>query len=238
MQRTPLWDKWFCKENSASKCQKICAKCQEHNAECHTAKCKKNCEKCQKHRGECHFEACREHLNECHEWKKFTEKILGLLLRWDEVKTRAKHSAAKQIEEASVNGNCDGKCKKLIEEEWRKSMLDTLLTKNVNGYMECIEENNDHVGTSADSPFTLNLHMALKAVEQANVALMEDQQMPGLIRFKNEALYFKQMDNWERWLTGSAEEELSNNGTTDADDSPRMAQTSAMDIKSLAPRRR
>ncbi|KAL3068271.1 hypothetical protein niasHS_016239 [Heterodera schachtii] len=159
------------------------------------------------------------------------------------VKTRAKHSAAKQIEDvASKNGNCDGKCKKRIEEEWRKSMLGTLLTVNANDYMECIEKNNDYVGTSADSPFTLNLHMALKAVEQANVALMEGQQMPGLIRFKDEALYFKQMNKWNSWLTGSAEnsaeEELSNNGTTDADDSPRMAQTSAMDIKNLAPRRR
>ncbi|KAL3122608.1 hypothetical protein niasHT_003964 [Heterodera trifolii] len=171
------------------------------------------------------------------EWKEIAEKILELLLRWDKVKKRANLSAAKQIEEASKNGNCDGKCKKLIEEEWRKSMLDTLLTDNVNGYMEFIQQNNDNIGTITDAPIALSLNLALKTVDQANVALMEDQQMPGLIRFKNEALYFQQMNNWKSWLTGSAEEELSNNGTTDADDSPRMAQTSAMDIKNLAPRK-
>ncbi|KAL3084931.1 hypothetical protein niasHT_034644 [Heterodera trifolii] len=154
----------------------------------------------------------------------------------------AKHSAAKQIEEASKNANCDEECKKLIDEEWHKSMLDTLLTDNANGYIEFIEINNEHIGTSADSPFILNLHLALKTVEQANVALMEGQKMPGLIRFKDLALYEAQMNKWNCWLTGSAEdsveEELSDNGTTDAKDSPKMAQTSAMDIKNLAPRRR
>ncbi|KAL3084932.1 hypothetical protein niasHT_034645 [Heterodera trifolii] len=240
MQRTPLWDKWFCKENAESKCHKTCTKCQKHYANCHNAKCKENCEKGQNYRGKCLSE-CNEHSKECQEWKEIAEKILALLLLWNKVKMHAKHSAAKQIEEASMNGNCDGKCEKLITEQWHKSMLDTLLTDNSNDYMEFIQQD-DHAGTSADSSFTLNLHLALKTVEQANVALMEGQKMPGLIRFKDLALYEAQMNKWNCWLTGSdedsVEEEVSNNGTTDANNSPKMAQTSAMDIKNLAPNRR
>ncbi|KAL3084933.1 hypothetical protein niasHT_034646 [Heterodera trifolii] len=118
----------------------------------------------------------------------------------------AKHSAAKQIEEASKNGYCDEKCEKLIEDKWHKSLIGTLLSVDANDYMVFIQQNNDHVGKLTDSPLTLNLHMALKTVEQANVALMEDQKMPGLIRFKDLALYEAQMNKWNSWLTGSAED--------------------------------